>query len=48
GRRGLGLGLALCKSIVEAHHGRIRLVDNDPHGCRFIISLPMKEVQVNE
>ena len=48
GRRGLGLGLALCKSIIEAHHGRIRLIDNDPHGCRFIISLPMKEVQVNE
>ena len=48
GRRGLGLGLALCKSIVEAHHGSIRLVDNQPTGCSFIISLPMKEVQVNE
>ena len=48
GRRGLGLGLALCRSIVEAHHGRIQLVDNQPNGCRFIISLPMKEVQVNE
>ncbi len=48
GRRGLGLGLALCKSIIEAHHGQIRLVDNEPHGCRFIISLPTKEVQVNE
>ena len=48
GRRGLGLGLALCKSIVEAHHGVITLTDNDPSGCCFTISLPMKEVQVNE
>ena len=48
GRRGLGLGLALCKSIVEAHRGRITLTDNDPSGCCFTFYLPMKEVQVNE
>ena len=48
GRRGLGLGLALCKSIVEAHHGVITLTDNDPTGCCFTVSLPMKGVQVNE
>ena len=48
GRRGLGLGLALCKSIIEAHKGTITLVDNQPTGCRFIISLPMEEVTVNE
>ncbi len=48
GRRGLGLGLALCRSIIEAHHGRISLTDNDPAGCCFTVSLPMKEVHVNE
>ena len=48
GRRGLGLGLALCRSIVEAHGGRISLSDNEPSGCRFVVSLPVKEVQVNE
>ena len=48
GRRGLGLGLTLCKSIVEAHHGSITLKDNEPSGCCFTISLPMREVQVNE
>ncbi len=48
GRRGLGLGLALCKSIVESHHGTITLTDNAPSGCCFTVSLPMKEVQINE
>ena len=48
GRRGLGLGLALCKAIVESHRGRIALTDNTPTGCCFIVSLPMKEVQVDE
>jgi two-component system sensor histidine kinase KdpD len=48
GRRGLGLGLSLCKSIVEAHGGKITLTDHDPTGCCFVISLPMKEVKVNE
>ena len=48
GRRGLGLGLALCKAIVESHGGRIALTDNAPRGCCFTVSLPMKEVQVHE
>ncbi len=48
GRRSLGLGLALCRSIVEAHHGRITLTDNEPSGCCFTVYLPMKEVQVDE
>ncbi len=48
GRRGVGLGLALCKSIVESHHGRITLVDNEPTGCCFTVGIPMKEVQVDE
>ena len=48
GRRGLGLGLALCKAIVESHGGRIALTDNAPRGCCFTVSLPMKEVQVHD
>lgn len=34
-RRSLGLGLALCKSIVNAHGGEITLEDNVPHGSVF-------------
>ena len=48
GRRGLGLGLALCKSIVEAHGGSIRLEDNRPSGCCFSFSLPEAEVNIYE
>ncbi len=48
GRRGLGLGLALCKSIVEAHDGRITLSDNLPSGCCFEITLPVEEVNISE
>lgn len=44
GRRGIGLGLALCKSIVEAHGGMITLSDNIPTGCCFSFSLPAGEV----
>ena len=48
GRRGIGLGLALCRSIVEAHGGTITLTDNQPAGCCFTFSLPAEEVAINE
>jgi len=39
---GLGLGLAICKSLVEMHGGRIQAVSDGPgHGSRFIVSLPL-------
>ena len=47
-QRSLGLGLALCQSIVEAHGGKMELEDNDPHGCIFSFALPLSEVTLNE
>jgi signal transduction histidine kinase len=37
---GTGIGLAICKSIVEAHGGHIRVSDNYPHGTIFHVALP--------
>lgn len=47
-RRSLGLGLALCKAIVDAHGGTITLTDNPPHGCNFTFTVPLGEVTLHE
>lgn len=47
-RRSLGLGLALCKSIVNAHGGELELSDNIPHGAVFTFSLSIEEVDLHE
>ncbi len=36
--KGTGLGLYLCKKIVEEHHGTIKVTDNYPTGCNFTVS----------
>ncbi|MCI8505096.1 MAG: DUF4118 domain-containing protein [Lachnospiraceae bacterium] len=47
-RRSLGLGLALCRSIVNAHGGEMTLKDERPHGCCFTFTLPLGEVDIYE
>lgn len=42
-RRSLGLGLALCQSIINAHGGTINIRDNIPHGTIFTFTLPAEE-----
>lgn len=37
---GVGLGLSICKALVEAHHGTIRAERRDPHGTEIRITLP--------
>jgi signal transduction histidine kinase len=39
---GLGLGLSICRSIIEAHEGRLWASANDPHGARFEFTLPVR------
>ena len=47
-RRSMGLGLALCKSIINAHGGSIAVSDNKPHGTVFTFTLPKGEVELHE
>lgn len=47
-RRSMGLGLALCKSIVNAHGGEITVADHLPHGTVFTFSVPAGEVELHE
>jgi signal transduction histidine kinase len=39
----LGLGLAVCKTIVENHGGALTVASSPPKGARFEITLPVRE-----
>ena len=44
---GTGLGLALCKKIVERHHGTITALGMKNKGASFTIRLPVKQTANN-
>ena len=48
GRRGIGIGLSLCKSIVTAHGGKIQALNREPSGSIFRFTLPASEVKTYE
>ncbi|MEX0325584.1 MAG: ATP-binding protein [Puniceicoccaceae bacterium] len=37
GKHGTGLGLSICQEIAHAMGGHLRLEDNEPSGCRFVL-----------
>ena len=46
-RKGMGIGLSICKSIVMAHQGEIH-ARNREVGAEFSFSLPLDEEEVME
>jgi two-component system nitrogen regulation sensor histidine kinase NtrY len=40
-KSGMGLGLAIVSTIISDHKGRIYAEDNEPHGAKFVIELPI-------
>ena len=38
---GMGIGLSICRSIIEAHEGRIWATANEPRGAMLHITLPV-------
>ena len=39
---GVGLGLAICDTIVRAHGGSMRAENRSPRGARFVFTLPLE------
>jgi len=42
-QNGMGMGLAICQSIIARHGGRITAMNNADQGATFLVVLPSRE-----
>lgn len=47
-RRSMGVGLSLCKSVIQAHGGKISVSDNVPHGAVFTFTLRAYQPEIDD
>ena len=45
---GMGMGLSICRSIIEAHNGRLWASAATPHGSVFRFELPVRQERLEE
>jgi len=43
---GMGMGLAICRSIIEAHGGSLEVHPHNPDGCELEIRLPVSDFSI--
>jgi signal transduction histidine kinase len=48
GHGGTGLGLSVCRQIIEQHHGRIRVESMTGKGSTFTVKLPQSQREIKE
>jgi C4-dicarboxylate-specific signal transduction histidine kinase len=44
---GMGMGLAICRSIMQAHAGRLTARPNEPRGAIFEVELPVERIKAD-
>ncbi|MCG9740265.1 ATP-binding protein [Shewanella insulae] len=47
-QEGMGMGLAICKTIIDAHNGELNFSVNEFGGCDFTLILPQGDKLANE
>lgn len=46
--KGSGIGLSVCKKIMDRHHGTVKIKSNETVGCTFILTFPLQQPQLTK